>query len=141
MTMRARERKTMRGTVRAHAPACAAAATLAVGGIALQAMADVTVNVFFDADNCPIGVDKVFFEVAHPESVRWVSNPNNVQFAVFFHPFAGPPIKSNPQGETPPRQVSNHAPKGVIYKYTIAKPPTDPNDPPPCSLDPVFRVD
>jgi hypothetical protein len=109
---------------------------LSFASSATQATAK-TVVVTFDGDGCPTGVDKETVTMKHGgnDSVKWSSTPATQGFEVLFDPFKGQPIKSNPQGNTPPKVLDSSAPVGVVYKYTVYN-PACPEKP----LDPRIRI-
>jgi hypothetical protein len=101
----------------------------------------VTVN--FDDNKCPVstsfegqleGVPLLQADVDH---IRWISNPEDIKFEVFFEPFRGQPIKSNAKGVTNKKKTMKADDLPLTdYKYII----WNKNDCADAPLDPNFRV-
>jgi len=107
----------------------------------VRSVKDVTVN--FDDAKCPVstsfegqleGVPLLQADVDH---IRWISNPENIKFEVFFEPFQGQPIKSNGQGITNKKKTMKADDVPLTdYKYIVWNKIDCPDAP----LDPNFRV-
>lgn len=92
-----------------------------------------TVVVTFDGAGCPtdVDIDTVDMSKSGNDTVKWSSTPVTAGFEVLFDPFKGHPIKSNPQGTTPPQVLDGSVPVGVVFKYSVYNSacPTKPLDP------------
>jgi hypothetical protein len=97
---------------------------------------DFTVVVSFNDIGCPTSVDTQIVDLkkGRNDSVKWSSTPVTGGFEIWFDPFNGHPLTSNPQGNTPPRVLSGSAPVAE-YKYTVYNPAC-----PGAPLDPRIRI-
>jgi hypothetical protein len=112
-----------------------------------------TINVTFDADNCPTSVAPVSSEacpgppplpaqgicVRPGRAVQWVSVPAGVPFEVYFDPFVGRPYPSRPPDETTRPVVIRNDTMDGDYKYSVLGVVC--RDPDKAILDPAIRVE
>ncbi len=100
----------------------------------------ITINVYFDG-NCPQTVNYLSLTLERGDRVQWQAvdmsgAASEDQFKVYFDPFSGATISTQPSGLTTPVQtVASTPPANVDYKYTIVGDDCT-GDP----LDPYLRI-
>jgi len=117
------------GRCRSLFVACAAAAGMSLSAPSLAQ--PVTININFDAGQCPTGVSSEP-SVSRGQMITWQSVPEGIPFEIFFDPIQGQPLRA-PRGNLQ-RPVNGGVPN-ADYKYTVVG--TSCPDRP---LDPNIRV-
>jgi len=94
-----------------------------------NAVTDVEVDIQFDSKGCPKSVSKDDFLIDNAKRVVWQSVDRegkkiDVIYEIYFDPFKGHPLKSNPQGRRKSPPFDGDAPAtndetGITYKYSI----------------------
>ena len=109
------------------------------GAASLGSLADdIPVKILFDENSCPQDVDiqEVELTRANNDRVEWSaysldgSTRIETSYSVYFDPFRGQPLNSNPQGDLKSPPIDPGIPDGV-YKYAVlgTKCPEAPLDP------------
>jgi hypothetical protein len=110
-----------------------------------DSIGDIPVSIQFDASGCPKKVTPEIFDVDQGKRIVWQAVDKDgrnmdIRYEIYFDPFKGQPLKSDPKGrkKSPPFDRNAPAtppPKGIEYKYSIVG--EECKDEP---LDPRFRL-
>ena len=107
------------------------------------ALPDIPVNIIFDAENCPEGVNPakaIDVSKAAGQRIVWQAvdgggEPVDKRYQIYFDPFKGRPLKSNSHGYLRSPKVESGTPVNVEYKYSIEGQECKRD-----ALDPRFRL-
>ncbi len=105
----------------------------------MDPLVDIPVYITFDGDSCPVKVVPETFDITSAKRIVWQSvNASgehiDMVYSIYFDPFKGRPLKSNPHGRKKSPPFDKKTPENVYYKYSIVGERCE--DKP---LDPRFR--